>query len=381
MTSPLLFPDAEILGSAARLRGVLPSQSLRELLSAGVLSAARPIDEDQVQPASIDLRLGPTAYRVPASFLPGRARTVAQVLADAAMYSVDLRDGGVLEVGCVYIVEVQERLRLPKGITALATPKSSTGRLDIFTRLIADGTVEFERVPERYEGRLYVEICPRSFSVRVREGTRLNQLRFRHGDTTASDSTLAKEHLEQRLTGASDDPEFAGGLRFSVDLRGRTPGDTVVYRARRHPRQVIDLANIGAYEPADFWESVPGPLEDGLILYPDEFYILATVESVRVPPHLSAEMVAYDTNIGEFRVHYAGFFDPGFGWDPKNPGGGTPAVLEVRAHETAFLLEHGQQVGRLVYEYLLERPDKIYGQGIGSNYAKQTLTLAKQFRR
>jgi dCTP deaminase len=307
--------DAPAGSDRPREDGVLPSQEIRKLLAAGAIRGLLPVDEDQVQPASLDLRLGPLAYRIPASFLPGAERPVRGRLSELSMYPVDLSEGGVLEVGCVYLVELQESLRLPRRVSAIASPKSSTGRLDIFTRLLTESAAEYERVPAGYAGPLYLEICPRSFSVRVRAGTRLNQLRFRQGETRASDRALQKTHDEgDRLVGAgADDPRIKDGLRFSVDLRGRAPGETVVYRAKRHPRQVIDLTNVGGYAPADFWEAVPGPLEDGLILYPDEFYILATVEPVRVPPHLSAEMVAYDTNIGEFRVHYAGFFDPGFG--------------------------------------------------------------------
>lgn len=389
MSSNSLFPDADaarIVASGGkpgrRDFGVLPSQDIRELLKAGRIRAESAADESQIQPASIDLRLGAVAHRIPASFLPGTEHPVRDRLAELSMYAIDLSEGAVLEAGCIYLVELQESLTLPKGVSGVATPKSSTGRLDIFTRLLTERATEFETVPSAYVGPLYLEICPRSFSVRARTGASLNQLRFRRGDTIATDAALRKAHESHGLVAAgADDPRFHRGMRFSVDLRGHGEGETIVYRAKRHARSVIDLARIAEYRPEDFWEAVPGPLKDGLVLYPDEFYILATVELVRVPPHLSAEMVAYDTNIGEFRVHYAGFFDPGFGWDESDPAGGTPAVLEVRAHETPFLLEHGQEVGRLAFEYLLDRPDKVYGQGIGSNYAKQGLTLAKQFRR
>ena len=390
MTTRSLFPGIRLGASAdeahgaARTRedGVLPSQDIRRLLHAGAIRGMTPVDDAQVQPASLDLRLGPVAHRISASFLPGPEKTVRGRLRDLAMFEFSLDGGAVLEAGCVYLVELQESLQLPRRVSAIASPKSSTGRLDIFTRMLTESAAEFERAPAGYSGPLYIEICPRSFSVRVQTGTRLNQLRLRQGETVASDTALRRAHLEDRLVGeGAEDPRFKGGLRFSVDLRGRGVPGPVAYRARRHAREVIDLARLAHYDPIDFWEAVPGPLTEGLILHPDEFYILATAEPVRVPPHLSAEMVAYDTNLGEFRVHYAGFFDPGFGHDDAEPSGGTPAVLEVRAHETPFLLEHGQPVGRLVYEYLLERPDKIYGTGIGSNYAKQGLTLAKQFRR
>lgn len=393
MAGPLLFPNAsphaEVLAHYAREHGVLPEPAIREFVRRGFIESEVPVEEIQFQPSSLDLRLGATAHRVPASFLPRPERPFTERLHEISMDQIDLTrpGGGVLEVGCVYIVELQERLHLGDGVRAVATPKSSTGRLDIFTRLICDGATEFERIAPDYAGRLFIEVSPRSFTIRARAGDRLNQIRFHRGPEHSirlSDAQLRTEHRRHRLVGACHVPEealFERGLRFRVDLRGRTPGEPVVYRARRHPREVIDLGRIGEYDPSDFWEAVPGPLADGLILHPDEFYILATVEPVRVPPHLSAEMVAYDTNIGEFRVHYAGFFDPGFGWDEQDPHGGTPAVLEVRAHETPFLLEHGQQVGRLAYEYLLARPEKVYGQGIGSSYARQGLTLAKQFRR
>lgn len=385
MASEVLFPDLTLLPRTGAVPedGALPSQHIRRLIRASVISADRRIVDDQVQPASIDLRLGRRAYRVPTSFLPSQV-TVAQKLKELSMYELDLRKGAVLEVGCVYIVELLERLSLPKTLRAVATPKSTTGRLDVFARLITDFAAEFEAVERGYEGPLYIEVCPQSFSILARTGARLNQLRFRRGrsDQEVSDSRLKKAHAQHQLVGRADvQPEFREGLRFSVDLRGDPPGGPVAYRAKPHTREAIDLARIGFYEPSDYWDVVNGPLEEGLILYPGDFYILATAEGVRVPPELSAEMVAHDTNIGEFRVHYAGFFDPGFGCGTSDAGSGTRAVLEVRAHQTPFLLDHGQKVGRLEYEALLEVPDRIYGVGIGSNYAKQGLTLAKQFRR
>ncbi|MCE9634505.1 MAG: 2'-deoxycytidine 5'-triphosphate deaminase [Planctomycetes bacterium] len=386
---PNASPHADVLARFPREHGVLPEQAMREFVRKGFIEADDPIEEAQFQPSSLDLRLGGTAHLVPASFLPRPGQAFTERLNALSQEQIDLtRPGGaVLQVDSVYIVELQERLHLGDGIRAIATPKSSTGRLDIFTRLICERATEFERVAPDYEGRLFIEIRPRSFAIRARTGDRLNQLRFRRGPEARirlTDAQLAWEHRHSGLVGkclVAEDLLFDQGLRFSVDLTGNESGAPVVYRARKHAREVIDLARIGAYDPGEFWEAVSCRRAEGLILHPDEFYILATVEPVRVPPHLSAEMVAYDTNIGEFRVHYAGFFDPGFGWDASDRRAGTPAVLEVRAHETPFLLEHGQQVGRLVYEYLLATPDRMYGQGIGSNYANQGLTLAKQFRR
>ena len=355
--------------------GVLPSQTLRAMIAQGAIRADPPVLPEQVQPASLDLRLGRRAWRVRASFLAGRDRTVADRLRDFAMHQIDLGPGAVLETGCVYVVELVEALRLPEGISAAANAKSSTGRLDLFTRLIADRTPEFDRVEPGYAGPLYAEISPRTFSVLVRPGERLNQIRLRRGEALIDDAGLRRLHTQDPLV--NGEALIDGGLGFSVDL---TPhgGDTVGWRARRHAG-LIDLARIGHYDADEFWERVTPARFGGVILDPGAFYILVSREEVSVPPATAAEMVPYMAVAGEFRVHYAGFFDPGFGHRATG-GTGSRGVLEVRCHEAPFALEHGQMVGRLVYERMADVPDVLYGAGIGSNYQGQALRLSKHFR-
>ena len=355
------------------MNGVLPDRALRELIDAGAIRAPIDLSPDQIQPASIDLRLGTTASRLRASFLAGRGRSVAERLPDFEMHRMDLSQGAVLEKGCVYLVPLVERLSLPKGIEAVANAKSSTGRLDLLTRLVTDDGTEFDRLPDGYDGPLYAEICPRSFSVLVRPGMRLNQLRLRRGQAVLDDSELVALHGADPLVDGA--PLIDQGLGFSVDLRPAA-GDLVGYRARPHTG-VIDLDRVGAYDARDFWDELR--TGDGrLILDPGAFYILVSREAVAIPPDYAAEMSPYLAMVGEFRVHYAGFFDPGFGHG--SGGRGARGVLEVRCHEAPFALEHGQVVGRLLYERMAARPDRLYGAGIASNYQGQGLKLAKQFR-
>jgi dCTP deaminase len=354
--------------------GVLPAQALRQLIETGGLAATPDIRDDQIQPASLDLRLGPVAYRVRASFLAGQGRTVQQRLDEFTMHEVRLDGGAVLEKNCVYVIPLAERLALPQGVTAVANAKSSSGRLDLLTRTITDGGTEFDRIPEGYRGPLYAEVCPRSFSVLVREGQRLNQIRFRQGQAVLSDPDLAALHASEPLV--SGEAVISEGLGFSVDLKPST-GTLVGYRAKPHTG-VVDLDKIGHYPASDFWEELHAT--DGrIILDPGAFYILVSREAVTIPPDYAAEMAPYLAMVGEFRVHYAGFFDPGFGHAAAG-GAGSRGVLEVRCHEAPFVLEHGQVVGRLVYERMSERPETLYGAGIASNYQGQGLKLAKQFR-
>lgn len=354
--------------------GVLPCQTLSRLIAEGAIAADPAVTPAQLQPASLDLRLGPVAYRVRASFLAGGGRTVAERIAEFKMHEVSLAGGAVLEKGCVYLVPLMERLALPEGLQAVANAKSSTGRLDLLTRTITDGGTEFDRIPAGYRGPLYAEICPRSFSVLVRPGMRLNQLRLRRGEARLDDAELARLHRASRLV--TGRPVIDGGLGFSVDLRpGR--GGLVGYRAKPHTG-VIDLDRIGQYDPAEFWEDIR-TRERRIILDPGAFYILVSREAVTIPPDHAAEMAPYLAMVGEFRVHYAGFFDPGFGWASAG-GQGSRGVLEVRCHEAPFALEHGQVVGRLVYERMAERPEVLYGAGIASNYQGQGLKLSKHFR-
>jgi len=386
-----LFPElGDESTGLSRAEGMLPSQEIRELVAKGhiVSRSFGGITEEQVQPASLDLRLGDVGYRVQASFVPQNS-TVEGKIADLglSMSRVDLTRTTVFEKGCIYIVPLLEELDLPEDVAARANPKSSTGRLDIFTRLITDYGQEFERVPPTpggYKGRLYAEIASRTFSVVVRAGMSLNQLRFIRGNPKPSDKKTAElEKKEALVYGEEGSPAKARigkeSIKFSVNLRAQHPGDVVAYKAKRNA-PVIDLANVNHYPAEQFWDTVHEPGKPGLILEPGDFYILASKERVSIPPDWAAEMVSMDQDIGEFRIHYAGFFDPGFGYGAGDVKG-TRAVLEVRAHEVPFLIEHGQIMGRLIYIPLRSRPDKIYGTDIGSSYQRQGLALSKHFKR
>ncbi len=329
--------------------GILPCQSIDELIARKAVTAAAPFARDQVQPASLDLRLGERAWRVRASFLPGLGRKVAERIGDVAMHELDLTKSAVLERGCVYIAEIAERLHLPPDVCARANPKSSTGRVDVFVRTLTDHGPAFDDIVEGYAGPLYLEIAPQTFSVLVRAGTRLNQLRLRRGDPSA---------LSVRSVG--------------VDLEARLAG----FRARRHAG-VIDLDKEAGHDPRDFWEPLE-PRRGELLLDPGEFYILSSKEAIEIPVMEAAEMTPIDPAVGEFRVHYAGFFDPGFGTQ-ETDSVGSKGVLEVRSHETPFLLEDGQTVARLVFEPLTEQPARLYGEN-GSHYQRQGLKLSKHFR-
>ncbi|AVW91179.1 2'-deoxycytidine 5'-triphosphate deaminase [Celeribacter baekdonensis] len=354
--------------------GVLADHAIRDMVARGEITATPEVIDEQVQPASLDLRLGTRAWRVRASFLAGDGRKVADRLAEFEMHQIDLSDGAVLEKGCVYVVPLMESLALPEGVQAVANAKSSTGRLDLLTRLITDEGVEFDRITPGYHGPLFAEICPRSFSVLVRPGMRLNQIRFRAGQAILSDAELTVLHAESPLVDGA--AMIDQGLGFSVDLKPAS-GDLVGYRAKPHTG-VIDLDNIGHYEPSEYWE--PIHTKDGrIILDPGAFYILVSREAVHIPPEYAAEMAPYLAMVGEFRVHYAGFFDPGFGH--ANAGGaGSRGVLEVRCHEAPFVLEDGQIVGRLVYERMDSLPERLYGADLASNYQGQGLKLSKHFR-
>jgi len=375
------------LSFKASERGILPDRMIAALAEDGAIAAAKRFADDQIQPASLDLRLGAVAYRVRASFLPGPGATVARRIEELKLHEIVLSNGAVLETGCVYIVPLLESLALPHTIAAAANPKSSTGRLDVFTRVIADETRGFDRIEAGYRGPLYAEISPKTFPVLVREGSRLSQMRFRHGDSTLDAAALRALHARERLVDAAE-AVMGEGVAVSVDLSGvETIGTTsnrsksgavVGYRAKRHTG-LIDVDRRDGYDVDEFWEPVIARADQNLILDPDEFYILASKEAVQVPPDYAAEMVPFDPLVGEFRVHYAGFFDPGFGYAGAG-GRGARAVLEVRSREVPFILEHGQIVGRLVFENMLARPERLYGLGIGSNYQAQGLKLSKHFR-
>tara|TARA_E500000331_G_scaffold290668_1_gene286814 strand:+ start:817 stop:1962 length:1146 start_codon:yes stop_codon:yes gene_type:complete len=362
--------------------GILASQTIKGMIASGKIISEASIIEKQIQPASIDLRLSSVAYRVQASFLPGQNATVQEKLKTMEMHQIDLSNGAVLEKGCVYIVPLQESLRLTNGISGTANPKSSTGRLDVFTRLLTDYTSEFETVLNGYNGPLYAEISPRTFSILVRKDSTLNQLRFRKGNPLAADSTMRKLQETEGLIGSKKSKiDINNGVAISVDLSGQAKNGLIGYRAKPHTA-IVDIDRPGSCSVLDYWEPVYKQKNRpaNLILNPDEFYILMSKEFVTVPVNYAAEMRAYDTKVGEFRVHYAGFFDPGFGH--KSAGGeGTRAVLEVRSHDVPFLIEDGQTVCRLIYERMTQVPERLYGtQDFGSNYQGQGLKLSKHFK-
>lgn len=366
------------------LSGILPSQVIRRLIDTGkVISASYPISDKQIQPASLDLRLGRKAYEVRASFLPGKF-TVDKKIRDWLVREIDLDQPTVFGPGHVFIVPLVESLALPPNIYGKANPKSTTGRLDIFTRLITERGQEFESVPEGYTGALYLEVVSRTFPVIVAAGMKLTQLRFMQGKSDVTDNMLAKLSRREQLVYAGDEGEspleaqIAGGLRVSVDLQGN--GSSIVAYKAKIDAPPINLENVNHYEVEEFWDVIHGPHQKGLILHKGAFYILASWEKISVPPAYAAEMVPFDPSIGEFRIHYAGFFDPGFGHGPTGIKG-TKAVLEVRAHEVPIVLEDRQLVGRLVYHKMALEPEKVYGPSIGSSYQQQGLALGKQFRR
>jgi dCTP deaminase len=356
--------------------GILPSQTLAAFIESGRIISPDPISEDQIQPASIDLRLGKVAYHVRASFLPGNS-TLERKIRDLLIKEVSLEEPAVFAPNSVYIVPLVESLALPQTVSGKANPKSTTGRLDIFTRLITEPGREFELIPRGYRGALYLEIVSRTFPILLKAGMRLNQLRLTRGNPPSNDGMLAKLAEKENLVYEDDanplPPQIQRGLSVSVDLQG-DGSNIIAYKAKRNSPP-IDLAKINSYDVEEYWEVVRTPRSKRLILHPHEFYILASSERIGVPPTHAAEMVPFDPSIGEFRIHYAGFFDPGFG----HGVGGTKAVLEVRAHEVPILLEDRQLVGKLVYHRMAQVPEKVYGAAIGSSYQKQGLTLSKQF--
>jgi dCTP deaminase len=369
-------PDA-----ASRQTGVLPYQSLAACVRSGEIAADLPITSEQLQPASLDLRLGKVAYRLQASFLPGPEHTVQDRIDSCCLHTIDLTEGALLERGCVYIVPLLENLVLSPALSGVANPKSSTGRLDVFTRLITDQAPDFDIVTRGYQGPLYAEIFPRTFSVIVRTGTRINQLRLTRGSPDVREAELkrlmnSEPVLDRDLTEKEKSTLFRG-VPLSVDLSGIGGSSLVGYKAKPHA-PLIDLDQVGHYDPTEYWEPILRNDTSTVILNPDDFYILASKEAVSVPMDHAAEMVPYDAFAGEFRAHYAGFFDPGFGHADVGAAG-TRAVLEVRSYGVPFMIEDGQLVGRLKYEHLTDVPDQLYGAESGSSYQRQGLALSKHF--
>ena len=371
--------------------GVLTDRDLRAAVSAGHIQAATPLRDEQFQPASLDLRLGPVAYQLRASFLPYR-ETVEQRLTDERANSdlvidrLSLESGATLQRGSVYLVPLLESLALPAAVRGRSNPKSTTGRLDVFTRLITDGTPRFDEIPAGYRGPLYLEVSPQSFPVRVYAGGSLNQLRLLEGPTSMSDAGLRALYAAEPLLYDDDDRRlpiervgFNDGLCMGIDLSGRMTDGIIGYRAHPNP-PAVDLAKIGHYDATEFWEPIKATARDGYILEANRFYILVSKERIRVPPAFAAEMVVYDAGAGEIRTHYAGFFDPGFGFGDGSVLG-TKVVMEVRAREVPFMVYDGQTSFKVWFERLRGRPDRVYGVGLGSSYQHQTLSLSKHFRR
>ena len=363
--------------------GILPAHGIQNMVrEKQIWASGGGVLDDQIQPASLDLRLGDVAYRIRASFLPGEKGTIADKLAERAYHKIDLSHGAVLETGCVYLVPLMEAVNLPERTAGFANPKSSTGRIDVFTRLITDFGTAFDIVPAGYKGHLYLEVCPRTFPILVREGSRLSQLRFRRGAPAHGDGELKRLHDDIGLVDGV--ANIDGGLGVSIDLLGDTKTGLVGYRGKRHAG-LIDVDKPGQLPVAQYWEPVYRDAADEIVLDPDEFYILASREAVTIPPTHAAEMVPFNPLVGEFRVHYAGFFDPGFGaieagGKGDDGKGGARAVLEVRSREVPFILEHGQIIGRLVYERLTDVPQALYGAALNSNYQAQGLKLSKHFK-
>jgi dCTP deaminase len=384
-----LFPEAYNKEGG---NGILPWQEIQRMVANGQISATPEVPESQIQPASIDLRLGKEAYRVQASFLRGRSATLLTKVQELLDSTIDLTQATppLLEPGVVYIIPLLERLRLPDDVQGVANPKSTTGRLDVFTRLITEHGDQFDRVPKGYKGLLYVEVSSRTFPIRVKHGMKLNQLRFVRGNSldpirNGELRQLAKEQnllydSEGRPSRPTTD-RIGEGIELTVDLEGDNRSSIVAYRAKDSPR-AIELDKVDHYDPADYWEAIPRPRQGHIILAKGGFYLLASKGRVSVPLSHAAEMMAHDPSMGEFRVHYAGFFDPGFGYGSKKGDiCGTKAVLEVRAYEVPILLEDNDKVGRLHYYPMAAIPDKVYGTSIGSSYQQQGLALSKQFKR
>jgi dCTP deaminase len=366
--------------------GVFACQQLEQAIATGVIDAGRfTIPAENVQPASLDLRLGEVAYRIRCSFLPGR-QAVERRLKDYVIDELDLRkDGVVLETKRPYLIPLKERLTLPGGVRGKANPKSSTGRIDVFTRVITDHSFRFDEIADSYEGPLFLEVVPLSFPVRVREDLALNQLRLSVGRAELDDDDVRAFHRGQPLLLNDGKPVSAAklalsdGLFLGLDLRGDATG-RVGYRARDNA-PLLDVTKHAPVDPEPYWEPVKHEDGDRVVLTPQRFYLLMSNEAVSIPPTLASEMTAYDPTSGELRTHYAGFFDPGFGYDAGADLVGSRAALEVRAHDVPFMIEHGQRVCKLTFEHMLEVPSRLYGQGIGSSYQHQDETLSKHFLR
>ncbi len=363
--------------------GIIPSGWLKEAVRDSVICSEKyKIQEQNFQPASLDLSLGEKAYSLQCSFLPF-ASTVECRLPELTISEIDIRDGAILEKGRAYLIPLLEELRLPPGIRAKTNPKSSTGRLDIFTRVISDYSDQFDEISETYEGRMYLEVFSRSFTIKVQTRLSLNQLRLFKGDSGCWPGELQDVHESKPIVfaeagqlGQLAEPSADNTLGLTVDLIGTSDG--IGYRAKKNSA-LLDLSRTNHYHPADFWEPVYADADHRLILEPEEFYLLSSTESIGIPPEFAAEMTAYETSSGELRTHYAGFFDPGFGYGEDGRLGGVQPVLEIRAHDVPFMIGPGQKVCTLAFERMLEPPKEWYGPKVGSSYQEAGRILSKHF--
>ena len=372
--------------------GVLSFQRLKDAVADGVIRCeGASVAEEQIQPASVDLRLGSKAYRLISSFLPENRSVMDKLHAadiygsDLVMYETDISNGGILEKGHVYLIPIMEELALPPGVAGRANPKSTTGRLDIFARVLTDRTPRFDDIAPGYTGALFLEVLPRSFTIRVKQGLSLVQLRLMAGDCVLADEELKGLHDEAHILYEGDthvspgDINISRGLFMSVDLSGDGDKGIVGYKSKKSSH-VVDLTKRNYYNIGDFWEPIHRNEKGTLILEPEDFYILSSKEKIRIPPEYAAEMAAYEAGSGELRTHYAGFFDPGFGYGSAGEVKGTKAVLEVRAHDVPFMIADGQTFCKLFFERMMEVPERVYGPRIGSSYQFQGITISKQFK-
>jgi len=379
--------ESDLMAYLKGKSGYLPCQLIEQAHRQGMIHSQEPIESSQIQPVSLDLRLGPKAYRIQCSFLPEN-EPVETKLKEICLYDFDITDGGILEKNAIYLIPLMEELALPSSLYGLANPKSSTGRLDMFTRVIVDKGHRFDEIPRGYRGKLYLEIISRSFPVKVHAGLSLNQLRL----TYAQSPTLGKQGLELKYKNHPilfdrngfvipfDQIKVESGIYISLDISGDQPESIIAYKAKTNST-VIDLSKIGHYKADDFWEPIYRNKKNRLILEPESFYIMMSKERVCIWPDWLAEMIAYEPNSGELRTHYAGFFDSGFGWNGTDElmNQGTRAVMEVRPHDVPFMVEDGQTFCRLKFEKVVERPEKVYGLALNSNYHSQGLALSKYF--
>ncbi|MBC8284185.1 MAG: 2'-deoxycytidine 5'-triphosphate deaminase [Nitrospinae bacterium] len=387
MNSTTELENSDLATSLKGKSGYLPCQFIEMTLKEGMISSKTPIEASQIQPVSLDLRLGQKAYRIQCSFLPEND-PVETRLKEVTLYDFDISNGGILEKNAIYLIPLMEELNLPSDFYGLANPKSSTGRLDMFTRVIVDGGHRFDEIPRGYRGKLYLEVIPRSFPVKVHAGLSLNQLRVAHLTSQSLDKKKLVNKFKKNpvLFDQSgfhipvDEVKLEEGVYVGVDVYGDEPESIVAYKAKTNSN-VIDLSKIRHYKADEFWEPIYRPKKKRLILEPESFYIMMSKEKICIWPDWLAEMIAYEPNSGELRTHYAGFFDSGFGWNGTDElmNQGTRAVMEVRPHDVPFMVEHGQTFCRLKFEKVVERPDRVYGRKLNSNYHSQGLALSKYF--